>query len=415
MKKAKGTAILRWAGLFLLAAALLTGTAAAEEAENLTAACVFRSSTSGYNPSGMTDANYKTYWESKESKTPWVEIESETPVYGLYLCFRTRPEAYEIQTAEGSGENWKKTAEGDIRFHHVFYPLDGAHRIRIQTTSEGKSRIGFNEVFVFGQGELPDWVQRWEPVEENADILFLAAHPDDELLFMGGAIPTYAAEMKKRVTVAYLCYSNTTRRSEALNGLWTLGVRHYPVFGEFRDVYSKDVEEAYKKIKVNGGQAVAEEWLVRLIRSVKPRVIVTHDLRGEYGHGQHQMLADCAIHCFDLAADPERYPESAAEFGTWQVQKLYIHLWGGENDQTCFDWEKPLASMGGKTGTELAEAAFELHVTQHGSGIKWKGKRHRFSIRGTGGELFPNTVFGLYASKVGPDLRHDDFLENLEE
>ena len=37
--------------------------------------------------------------------------------------------------------------------------------------------------FVFGEGELPDWVQRWEPTVEKADLLVLATHPDDELIF----------------------------------------------------------------------------------------------------------------------------------------------------------------------------------------------------------------------------------------
>ncbi len=31
-----------------------------------------------------------------------------------------------------------------------------------------------------------------------------------------------------------MSYSNTTRRSELLNGLWHMGLRQYPVIGEFR-------------------------------------------------------------------------------------------------------------------------------------------------------------------------------------
>ena len=76
---------------------------------------------------------------------------------------------------------------------------------------------------------------------EKADLLFLIAHPDDELLFTGGAIPTYAVEKGKQVAVAYLTPSNTTRRSEALNGLWAMGVRNYPIFGEFSDRYEVSV------------------------------------------------------------------------------------------------------------------------------------------------------------------------------
>jgi len=37
------------------------------------------------------------------------------------------------------------------------------------------------------------------------------------------------------------------RRSELLNGLWSMGVRTYPVIGEFYDSFSGKVEDAYKK------------------------------------------------------------------------------------------------------------------------------------------------------------------------
>ena len=406
-------------GLILLLALLccVVFSAAAEgngEAENLTGSCEFKSSSGAARLHRMTDGDYRSYWEIEKTKHPYVTIYSETPIYGLYLCFRTMPESYEIQTRDDTGDAdnpWKTVAEGDTRYHHVFCSVDGLTSVRIFVPKDGKSTLGFNEVFVFGKGEPPAWVQRWEPTEEKADILFLAAHPDDELLFMGGAIATYTAELQKRVVVAYLCYSNTTRRSEALNGLWTMGVRHYPVFGGFRDVYSRTAEDAYELVR--GRRKALEEWMTGLFRQVKPEVVVTHDMNGEYGHGQHKMAADCATHCYDLAADPEQYPESAAAWGTWQVKKLYLHLWGEESDQTNFNWEQPLASMGGKTATELAEEAYALHLTQQNAGFKMRGKRYIFSVRETGGELFPNTKFGLYRTEVGPDVKHDDFLENI--
>ena len=141
--------------------------------------------------------------------------------------------------------------------------------------------------------------------------------------------------------------------------------------------------------------------------------MVTQDENGEYGHGQHKMVADAAQACYDLAADPEAFPESASMYGTWQVKKLYLHLWGEAADQTEMDWEQPLSAFGGKTGTELAEEAYAMHVTQRNAGTKIRGKRYVFSVRETGGILFPNTVFGLCRSEVGPDEKHTDFLEHI--
>ena len=404
-------------GLMLLAGGL--GAARSEEAEDLTAACRFRLSYGGTSAGRITDGRYTTYWEDKRSRQPFLILDSETPIHGLYLCFRTVPEHYAVQvTAQEDAARtreeiaWETVAEGDADLAHAFFPLEGVRGVRVLATAEESGAMGFNEVFAFGAGELPDWVQRWEPTEEKADILFLTTHPDDELLFFGGAIPTYAAERGKRVLVAYLTYSNATRRSEALNGLWHMGVRHYPVFGTFRDVYSRTAQDAYGKIR--GKEDAVHAWLTEILRRYRPEVVVTQDLEGEYGHGQHKMVADSALACFDLAAEAEAFPDSAARYGTWQVRKLYLHLFGEEAERTRFDWEVPLTRMGGKTGTELAEEAFALHVTQKGSGMKLRGRRYTFSVRHTGGELFPNTSFGLARTVVGPDETHLDFLEHID-
>ncbi len=52
-------------------------------------------------------------------------------------------------------------------------------------------------------------------------------------------------------------------------------------------------------------------------------------------------------------------------------------------------------------------------MTQRNAGFKMRGKRYIFSVRETGGELFPNNRFGLCRTEVGPDVKHDDFLENI--
>jgi len=401
----------------LLAAVLLAlagGHATAAEAPDLTKDCSFRLCATGWNESLMTDGQYTSYWESREIRNPWVAISSETPMYGLYLCFRKMPETFEIQVPETAADGtveWVKLMDGETRFQHSFYELDGVSSVRIYSTQVKKLKMGFNEIFVFGKGEIPDWVQRWEPTEEKADILFFSAHPDDELIFYGGAIPTYAAERGKRVVVAYLSWSNTTRRSEALNGLWAMGVRHYPEFGGFRDSYSKKASEAYKAL---GGKNKVLAWVTEMYRRHQPDVVVTHDIDGEYGHGQHKMMADAAIQGYELAADPAQFPESAAAYGTWQVQKLYVHLYGEEEDQTRFDWSVPLESLGGRTGLEAAAEAYALHVTQKGAEVQINKKWRPLSVEETG-SVWSNTAFGLYASQVGPDETHTDFLEHIPE
>ena len=158
-------------------------------------------------------------------------------------------------------------------------------------------------------------MQRWEPTPEKADLLLLVAHPDDELIFFGGTIPTYAVERGMNVVVAYMSYSNTTRRSELLNGLWHLGVRQYPVIGSFADVYMKTLDEAYSRWRKKDSRA----YVAELIRQYKPDVMLTHDINGEYGHGAHKLCASVAQYCVERTGDEAFMPESAEKWGTWCV------------------------------------------------------------------------------------------------
>ena len=396
----------------LLILTLLAIPAMAEEAEDLTAGLTVKVVDKPGKIKAITDGSYKSFWESSSRKEPWVVISSETPIYGLYLCFQKMPDTYVIEKA--SGDDWVTVAEGgDVRYHHVFFELNGLKKIRIRSTMEKKNVMGFNEIYAFGRGEVPDWVQRWEAPVEKADLLFLIAHPDDELLFTGGAIPTYAVEKGKQVEVVYLTPSNTTRRSEALNGLWAMGVRNYPVFGEFADKYAKTgkVKDAYKEA---GGKKKVLDWVNELFRRFKPEVVVTHAENGEYGHPQHKMVADAAMECFTQAADTAQSPESAGTYGVWQVKKLYLHQYGDEADQTVLDWDQPLSAFGGKTGAELAVEAFALHVSQKGMGAGKGAKFKEFKVETTGRNDYPYDRFGLQNTTVGPDEAKNDFLEHIE-
>ena len=398
--------------LLILILAMTAVSACAEEAEDLTSGCTLKVVDKPGKIKNITDGKYTSYWESSKRNDPWVIISSDKPIYGLYLCFQKMPDTYVIQ--KQSGDNWVTVAEGGSpRFHHVFFELEGLKKIRILSTAGKKNVMGFNEIFAFGEGEIPDWVQRWNEPSGKADILFLATHPDDDVLFLGSAITWYAAELKRNIQVAYLTSSNTTRRSEALNGLWRLGVRVYPEFGSFPDKYSKPakVDQEYKDM---GGQDKVLGWVTELYRRFQPDVVVTQDIHGEYGHPQHEMLVDAAIKCWEKAADDTAFPESAAKYGAWEVRKLYLHLYGSEAESTAFNWDTPMTSMDGKTANEVAEEAFSLHKTQEGKGNKFNGKRVPFSVAEYGVKRYPNNRFGLYASRVGQDERHDDFLEHID-
>lgn len=390
----------KWLIALLTLLALSLSVAFAAEANDITEDCKFKVCSSGRKYTLMTDKKYTSYWESNKIKTPWIAITAPEgkPIAGLYVCFGNMPESWEIQTSD-DGKDWFTAVPGDTRFLHSYVALpQPAQHVRLAVTSEKKTALRINDLFVLSEGDLPDWVQVWQPTEEKADILFLSTHPDDELIFFGGAIPTYAVEQQRKVVVAYFTRSNTTRSSELLNGLWHMGVRTYPVIGNFKDSYAKNLKAAYKSA---GGKGKVNEWIVGLYRQYKPEVVVTQDTNGEYGHKQHMMIADAAQNCIALAANEDEFTASTIAYGTWQVKKLYLHLY--PENQITFDWTVPLKSMNGATGIELAEEAYTLHKTQASSGM---------SVTETGTK-YDNRVFGLAFTTVGEDVRKDDFLENI--
>lgn len=390
----------KWLIALLTLLALSLSVAFAAEANDITEDCKFKVCSSGRKYTLMTDKKYTSYWESNKIKTPWIAITAPEgkPIAGLYVCFGNMPESWEIQTSD-DGKDWFTAVPGDTRFLHAYVALpQPAQHVRLVVTSEKKTALRINDLFVLSEGDLPDWVQVWQPTEEKADILFLSTHPDDELIFFGGAIPTYAVEQQRKVVVAYFTRSNTTRSSELLNGLWHMGVRTYPVIGNFKDSYAKNLKAAYKSA---GGKGKVNEWIVGLYRQYKPEVVVTQDTNGEYGHKQHMMIADAAQNCIALAANEDEFTASTIAYGTWQVKKLYLHLY--PENQITFDWTVPLKSMNGATGIELAEEAYTLHKTQASSGM---------SVTETGTK-YDNRVFGLAFTSVGEDVRKDDFLENI--
>ena len=349
----------KWLIALLTLLALSLSVAFAAEANDITEDCKFKVCSSGRKYTLMTDKKYTSYWESNKIKTPWIAITAPEgkPIAGLYVCFGNMPESWEIQTSD-DGKDWFTAVPGDTRFLHAYVALpQPAQHVRLAVTSEKKTALRINDLFVLSEGDLPDWVQVW-----------------------------------------HFTRSNTTRSSELLNGLWHMGVRTYPVIGNFKDSYAKNLKAAYKSA---GGKGKVNEWIVGLYRQYKPEVVVTQDTNGEYGHKQHMMIADAAQNCIALAANEDEFTASTIAYGTWQVKKLYLHLY--PENQITFDWTVPLKSMNGATGIELAEEAYTLHKTQASSGM---------SVTETGTK-YDNRVFGLAFTTVGEDVRKDDFLENI--
>jgi mycothiol S-conjugate amidase len=65
--------------------------------------------------------------------------------------------------------------------------------------------------------------------------------------------------------------------------------------------------------------------LVRIIRAERPQVIITYrDDRNFYPHPDHIRVHEISVPAFDLAGDPEAYPDAGEP---WQPLKLYYVSW----------------------------------------------------------------------------------------
>jgi LmbE family N-acetylglucosaminyl deacetylase len=178
----------------------------------------------------------------------------------------------------------------------------------------------------------------------KVDILVVVAHPDDE----GAATPYLARAIDegKRVAVVY-----GTRGSSGEN---QAGTEQATALGEIREIEARRANAALGIDKVwflggkdtasqdvlqslaNWDHGVALENLVRLVRLIRPEVILSF-LPGTFigeDHGDHQTAGVLATEAFDLAGDPTVFPEQVSaplrrlepyleNLRPWQTKKIY--------------------------------------------------------------------------------------------
>ena len=315
-------------------------------------------------------------------------IRGEGDFCGIYLIWDQPPGQW---TAQGEGVSLSGGEEG---FLHEYLPLPQRCDTLTLTAPAGAICC---DIYLFGEGALPDWVQCWQPPLEDADLLLLPTHADDEHLYFGGTMPYYAGELGKKVQVAYFTnhWAEPYRPHELLDGLWTVGVRAYPIFSDFVDRYADTIEQA--RAMYDEEEAVA--FQVEQLRRFRPEVVVGHDVNGEYGHGVHKYNAYTLQLALEAAADPQQYPESAARYGVWDVPKAYLHLY--PENPIVMDWSVPLERFDGRTALEMAKLGFAEH----------KSQQTYFQVEDSG--PYDCRCFGLCRTLVGADVTGGDFFENL--
>ena len=343
----------------------------------------------------LTDGDYGT--AVGFSAEDVLSVSANAAVSSLYIEWSRVPSAWTLE-AEG-----RTVACGTNGFLHEYVELP-APASQWTMHLPGGGRIA--NIRAFSAGSVPGDVQIWNAPCDRSDFLVFSTHADDEILFLGGVLATYGAGQGLDVQVAYMIdFSGTelpVREHEKLDGLWTIGIRNYPVNAAIlNDSYSNSLDAARSAYSYDAVCAFTTE----AVRRFTPQVVVTQDFNGEYGHGAHMLLAHAVKDAVEGASNASVYPESAERYGTWNVPKAYFHLY--DHNPIRLDLRQPIAALDGKTAVDAAKDAYRMHVSQ-----QWMDFYVSDDSNDTNKYAPKCADFGLYRSLVGTDTGND-MMEHL--
>ncbi len=388
--------------LLLTAAALPMGAAPVQpEARELEAELTL---------SGTPLIDNKKYTDLRITAGGTLTVETQTQIAGLYLIFDRVPKPWTCRGEYG------EMACGQNGFLHEYVDVAeglGAARSLTLTFPDGAT---VKQISIWSAGTLPDYVQVWEPPYTEADLLLFSTHSDDEHLFFAGILPT-CIDRGLSAQVVYMVNHNDipARTHEQLDGLWTVGVRNYPVIGPFPDLYSTALETART---IFAGRGYTEDhfiaYAVEQLRRFRPQVVIGHDVNGEYNHGAHMVNTAALQKALEAAPDAAAYPDSAQRWGTWDVPKTYLHLW--QEGQVTMNWDVPLASYDGLTAFQVSNLGYNVHTSQHWTWFtRWiRGTKDAPITAASQIKTYSPCLYGLYRTTVGADTPGvNDFFEHI--
>lgn len=173
---------------------------------------------------------------------------------------------------------------------------------------------------------------------ESKRLLFSLAHPDDESFGSAGTIAHYTAS---GVDVHLICATNGdmgTIDDAYMEGFSSIAERRMSELACAAEVLGLTVHTlGYRDSGMQGApendhpDALASQDIedvarrvTRVIREVRPQVVVTFDPTGGYFHPDHIAIHRATTLAFEAAGDPARFPEQLDEgLEPYQPQKLY--------------------------------------------------------------------------------------------
>jgi N-acetyl-1-D-myo-inositol-2-amino-2-deoxy-alpha-D-glucopyranoside deacetylase len=261
-------------------------------------------------------------------------------------------------------------------------------------------------------------------MENRKAILFVGAHPDDETFGIGGTLAQYAAA---GVSVYYACATRGEAGSagpEEMQGYSTVGEMRWAeltcaakvlgladiIYLGYRDsgmAGSEDNQHPEALIKAPVDEITGR--IVKVIREVKPQVVITFDPIGGYRHPDHIAVHNATVKAFSVAADPQKYIEAGPVF---KPQKLYFSVF----PRTIFKVMVKLMPLFGQNPhrfgrnkdidiAEVANVTFPVHAGIHVTGKSRKARERAMACHASqiGGR--PRNLLFAFVDKF---RRHKD-------
>ena len=150
-------------------------------------------------PASLFDANRNTYTKCEQEGT--ITISNSEGISSIYIEFDRLPQQWTLTNSD----NGTSVTCGINTFLHEYVDVKAAFDgcpTKLQMTFPADTTVA--DVYAFSNEEIPEWVQIWEPPCEEADLLLISSHSDDEQLFFAGTLPYYAGERNLQVQVAYI-------------------------------------------------------------------------------------------------------------------------------------------------------------------------------------------------------------------
>ena len=219
-------------------------------------------------------------------------------------------------------------------------------------------------------------------ISKQRTLIFFGAHPDDEAFGIGGTLAQYAAAGVK----AYYACATRGEAGEAapkhIKGYDTLGDMRWAelkcsaqILGlagiihlGYRDSGmpgSRDNKHPEALVATPPKQVIGR--VVKIIREIRPEVVITFDPIGGYRHPDHIAINNATVKAFYAAGDSKQYPKAGPAF---QPQKLYFSIFSRRLLKVTVKLlplfrqdPRRLGSNKDIDITSLAEVEFPIHAT----------------------------------------------------